>query len=183
MRFRRRRGRGRRRREWAGGFGGGGGEDELGSLPAYADVVDEEAAKAQHVLQNCLRAGGSQDDDDDDGYSDVEDEDAIVYTGAGGGVQQEGQGNRVVNDDSIRSIRLHLIDAEKHEFYVNAVVESTFEYPFSKFEEHAKQEGWMQDTQGVKYVMEGDPIDPAMNTPHDFDLEDGDIIEVYYYSK
>eukprot|EP00889_Picochlorum_renovo_P004105 jgi/Picre1/31135/NNA_006489.t1 len=90
------------------------------------------------------------------------------------GCAAAGEGG-VVDDASIRSIRLHLIDADKHEFYVNAVVESTFEYPFSKFEEHAKQEGWLQETQGVKYVLEGDPIDPAMNTPHDFDLEDGDI--------
>eukprot|EP00889_Picochlorum_renovo_P004104 jgi/Picre1/31134/NNA_006488.t1 len=44
-------------RGWAAGFGAGGGDDELGSIPAYADVVDEEAAKAQHVLQNCLRGG------------------------------------------------------------------------------------------------------------------------------
>ncbi|WPT10726.1 hypothetical protein PSENEW3n2_00001898 [Picochlorum sp. SENEW3] len=171
-------------RGWAAGFGAGGGDDELGSIPAYADVVDEEAAKAQHVLQNCLRGGHEEEEEEDeeDEYSDIEDDDAILYTGGttSGGVQQ---GNGVVDDASIRSIRLHLIDADKHEFYVNAVVESTFEYPFSKFEEHAKQEGWLQETQGVKYVLEGDPIDPAMNTPHDFDLEDGDIIEVYYYTR
>lgn len=168
---------------WAGGFGAGGGDDELGSLPEYADVVDDEAAKAQHVLQNCLRGGHEEEEEEEDDYSDIEDDDAILYTGATSRGVQQGNGLGEEEDASIRSIRLHLIDADKHEFYVNAVVESTFEYPFSKFEEHAKQEGWLQDTQGVKYVLEGDPIDPAMNTPHDFDLEDGDIIEVYYYTR
>lgn len=71
------------------------------------------------------------------------------------------------------------MDKSKNELSVLATVNDTFEYPFGKFKDHAISKGWASSETQFKFVFDGDTVKDTQ-TPENFDMEEGELIEVYY---
>ena len=172
-------------------------DDDLGTMPSMPlgsqahtktkkkqDMVtlehDAGISKAQDLLKTCLEDPISDDLSDKLIYDEDEDGDDDVSLPR---KQLQEVAEEIVQDAG-NSIELKIVDNKNREFEVIAMVNSTLDFPCVKFEEHAKKEGWIEDVDTIyfKYIFDGETIDPKLNTPADFDMEDGDIIEAYYKS-
>jgi hypothetical protein len=172
------------------------GDDDLGTMPSMPlesqgdekkkkkkkkqDMAnlqkDDGLSKAEDLLKSCLEDPLSDELSDQLICDDEEDDVALPS-------KQMEVAQKIVQDAG-SMVELKIVDNKNREFEIIAMFDSTLDFPCMKFEEHAKKEGWVEDAETIyfKYIFDGVTIDPKLNTPADFDMEDGDIIEVYYKS-
>ena len=80
-------------------------------------------------------------------------------------------------------ISIRFVDARRHEFVTDAVLVNSFDYPVSKFIEHAVGAGWIGGKQDVdRFVFDDEVVEVGVDTPHGLGLEDGDTVDVHYVS-
>lgn len=171
-------------------------ETGLGNLPSRDIKKDGARRKSMDandtrtLLQTCLE----QDDivpEDDDPLSDEGDElDVFRLT------QKSAPSDHVISkecctpseqehedcEEQETMIELRFVDQHRHEFMIRALHDSPFDYPCSRFVEHAQAQGWIsQGVQSIqKYVFDGDILDIQKDTPKQLDMEDGDTVDVHY---
>jgi len=96
-----------------------------------------------------------------------------TFAGAGEQVGGEQLGGEVIS--------IRFLDAKRHEFVTDAVVRNSFDYPVSKFVEHAVGAGWIGGRGDVdRFVFDDEVLQVGEDTPHGFGMEDGDTIDVHY---
>jgi hypothetical protein len=105
-------------------------------------------------------------------YDDVE----LVGEFGGGGEEDPGLAAGVIS--------IRFVDSKRHEFVTDAVVGSSFDYPVSKFVEHAVGAGWIGGREDVdRFVFDDEVVRVGEDTPRGLDMEDGDTVDVVYAKK
>ena len=159
-----------------------------------------DAARVQKALRACLQDGddvsdvASDEDEELRRIKEIEEnevrrrEQRSVGVGVGVGVSpvkafagaEEHVGDQIEHFGG-EVISIRFLDAKRHEFVTDAVVRNSFDYPVSKFVEHAVGAGWIGGRGDVdRFVFDDEVLQVGEDTPHGFGMEDGDTIDVHY---